>query len=158
MTKSIISSAEVLATAFADGGYLPAETISEADIISATDRWVRPVVGQALLDAVAEGKYGELKSNYLLPAVAYYTRFLVQPRLNSATSGLGLTVANGSAHKAADRSAREELQRALKVSARTALRRLSDYLDEQKEQFAEYDAKKNILHHCCLEGGFVNVW
>lgn len=158
MTKSIISPAEVIATAFADGGYLAPEAISEADIISATDRWVRPVVGQALLDAVAEGKYGELKENYLIPAVAYYTRFLVQPRLNSATSGLGLTVANGSAHKAADRSAREELQRALKVSARAALRRLSDYLDEQKEQFAEYDAKKNILHHCCLEGGFVNVW
>ena len=158
MTKSIISSAEVLATAFADGGYLPAETISEADIISATDRWVRPVVGQALLDAVAEGRYGELKENYLLPAVAYYTRYLVQPRLNSATSGLGLTVASGSSRKAADRSAREELQRALKMSARAALRRLSDYLDEQAEQFAEYDAKKNILHHCCLDGGFVNIW
>ena len=158
MTKSIISSAEVIATAFADGGYLPAETISKADIISATDRWVRPVVGQALLDAVAEGRYGELKENYLLPAVAYYTRYLVQPRLNSATSGLGLTVASGSSRKAADRSAREELQRALKISARAALRRLSDYLDEQAEQFTEYDARKNILHHCCLDGGFVNIW
>lgn len=158
MTKSIISPAEVLATAFADGGYLPAETISEADIISATDRWVRPVVGQALLDAVAEGRHGELKENYLLPAVAYYTRYLVQPRLNSATSGLGLTVASGSSRKAADKSAREELQRALKISARAALRRLSDYLDEQAEQFAEYDARKNILHHCCLDGGFVNIW
>lgn len=158
MTKSIISPTEVINTAFADGGYLPPEAISKADIAAATDRWVRPVVGQALLEAVAEGRYGELKNNYLLPAVAFYTRYLVQPRLNSATSGLGLTVANGSSRKAADKSAREELQRALKISARAALRHLSDYLDEQAEQFAEYDAKKNILHHCCLDGGFVTVW
>lgn len=158
MIKSIITPAEVVATAFADGGYLPPEHISEADIVAATDRWVLPVVGQALLAAVAEGKYSALRDEYLLPAVAFYTRYLVQPRLNAATSGLGLTVVTGTSHKAADKSAREELQRALKISARAALRRLSDYLDEQAEQMAEYEPSKNVLHHCCCEGGFVNVW
>ncbi len=158
MIKSIITPAEVVATAFAEGGYLPSDVISEADIAAATDRWVRPVVGQALLTAVAEGKYSALRDEYLLPAVAFYTRFLVQPRLNATTSGLGLTVVAGASHKAADKSAREELQRALKISARAALRRLSDYLDEEAEKMAEYEPKSNILHHCCCEGGFVNVW
>lgn len=77
--------------AFSDGGYIPAEAIAEIDITMATERWVAPVVGQALLEKVAEGEYAELKSDYIAPAVAFYTRYLVQPRLNAATNQMGLT-------------------------------------------------------------------
>ena len=154
MTKSIITPAEVIATAFSDGEYVAPEAIAEADIIAATERWVVPVAGRALLDKIAEGGYGELKSNYVAPAVALYTRLLVQPRLNAATSQLGLSVPSGT-HKAAEKSLRTELQRALKTRAQMALRRLSDYLDANAKQFAEYTPEKNILKHCSCEGGIV---
>ena len=36
-----------------------------------------------------------------------------------------------------------------------ALRRLSDYLDANVKQFAEYAPEKNILKHCSCEGGIV---
>lgn len=154
MTKSIITPAEVIATAFSDGEYVAPEAIAEADIIAATERWVVPVMGSELLGKIAEGAYAELKSDYVAPAVALYTRLLVQPRLNAATSQLGLSVPAGT-HKAAEKSLRGELQRALKTRAQMALRRLSDYLDDNAKQFAEYTPKKNILKHCSCSGGIV---
>lgn len=156
MTKSIITPTEVVATAFSDGGYVAPEAIAEIDIVAATERWIVPVVGEALLESVAEGKYEELKSQYIAPAVALYTRLLVQPRLNVATNQLGLT-APALSHKAAERTAREELQRALKIRARTALRHLSEYLDKNAAQFAEYTPSKNILKRCSCDGGFVQI-
>ena len=154
MTKSIITPAEVIATAFSDGEYVAPEAIAEADIIAATERWVVPVMGKELLGKIAEGEYAELKSNYVAPAVALHTRLLVQPRLNAATSQLGLSVPSGT-HKAAEKSLRYELLRTLKTRAQMALRRLSDYLDANAKQFAEYTPSKNILKHCCCSGGIV---
>ena len=157
MTKSIITPAEVIALAFSDGGYIPAEAIAEIDITMATERWVAPVVGQALLEKVAEGEYAELKSDYIAPAVAFYTRYLAQPRLNAATNQMGLTTPAGSSHKAAEKAAREELRRSLKARAQTALKRLSEYLDANTQLFAEYNPAKNILKRCSFDGGFVQV-
>lgn len=154
MTKSIITPAEVIAAAFSDGEYVAPEAIAEADIVAATERWVVPVMGKELLGKIAEGEYAELKSDYVAPAVALYTRLLMQPRLNAATSQLGLTAATGN-RKAAEKSLRGELQRALKTRAQMALRRLSDYLDDNAKQFAEYTPSKNILKHCCCSGGIV---
>ena len=59
MIKSIITPAEVIAAAFSDGEYVAPEAIAEADIVAATERWVVPVVGSALLDKVAEGEYAD---------------------------------------------------------------------------------------------------
>ena len=49
MKHSIITSAQVVDIAFSDGGYLSPDAIAEADIASAVERWVKPVVGEALL-------------------------------------------------------------------------------------------------------------
>lgn len=153
----LITPTEVIAQAFGDGEWVAAEAITEADIAAATERWVRPVVGRELLERVAEGSYTELRRSYLLPVVALYTRCLVQPRLNVATSQLGLTVPAGSHHKAADKAARGELRKALHTAAHTALRRLSDYLDQNAELFTEYDPKRNILKRCTRDGGLIQI-
>lgn len=158
MVESIITPAEVISLAFSDGGYLPADAIAEVDIVAATERWVRPVVGQMLLEKILAGDYAELKSDYVAPAVALYTRFLVQPRLNVATNALGLSAPATSSLKAADKVAREELQRALKIRARTALRLLSEHLEQNREQYAEYNPSENILNRCTCDGGFVQIY
>lgn len=156
MTKSIITSTEVLAIAFSDGEYIPAESIAEADIVAATERWVTPVTGRALLEKVAQGEYTELR-DYLATAIAFHTRLLVQPRLSASTSQLGLTIGGGSSRKAADESLRRELMRSLRTRARQALRALSNHLQENKASYKEYNDKENILKKCCCDGGFVQI-
>ena len=153
----LVTSAEVIAIAFTDGQYIEQSVISPCDIEAATERWVTPVVGRALLEAVAQGKYEELKEDYLKPVIALYTRLLVQPRLNAATSQAGLSVITTSSRKAADAEARRELQRSLKARAKFLRQRLEESLDGHKAELAEYDEKQNILKRCRCDGGFVQI-
>ena len=157
MRNNVITPAEVVEVAFSDCGYLSSDVVAEADIAVAVERWITPVVGEPLLEAVAAGRYAELKSDYLLPAIALYTRLVVQPRLNGATGQLGLTVVGASTQRAASDGVRQELQRAIKERASGALKRLSRYLDEHADEIAEYDEKCNILKRCSCDGGFVQI-
>mgnify|MGYP007057708475 CR=1 FL=1 len=154
----LITSAEVIAIAFTDGQYIEQSVISPCDIEAATERWVTPVVGRALLDAVAGGKYGELKEDYLKPVIALYTRLLVQPRLNVQTSQLGLTVPSDTKHRAADEKARAELRHALRERADSMRRRLWEYLEQHSLTIAEYHREDNILNRCSCDGGFVQIF
>ena len=158
MKYNIISPAEVVAYAFSDGDYLAPDSITAMDIDMAIERWVEPVVGEPLLQAVAQGRYGEMRERYLLPAVATATRLMVQPRLNASTSQLGLVTVAGGNRKSADEALRREHTRAVRVLARTALSALSDYLELHASQFREYDASHNILNRCSCDGGFVQIF
>jgi hypothetical protein len=153
----LITAEEVIAIAFTDGQYIDAGVIAQCDIDAAIERWVVPVVGRALLEAVAEGKYEELREHYLKPVIALYTRQQVQPRLNVSTSQAGLSVVTTSSRKAADEAARRELQRSLKARAKFLRQRLEEYLDEHKAELTEYNEKQNILKRCRCDGGFVQI-
>ena len=102
-------------------------------------------MGEELLQAVGKGRYSELSEGYIKPAIALYTRYIVQPRLNAATSQLGLSVPAGSHRKAADEKARKELMQALLKRARAALKRLSQQLERQAAEIPEYRSAENIL-------------
>lgn len=158
MANNIISPPEVVALAFSDGGYVAPEAVGEVDITSAIERWIKPVVGEALLEAVQGGEYAELRDEYLRPAVAAYVRLMLQPRLNVATSQLGLYTPNSSHQKAADEASRRELIRSLRMRASTLLRRLSAYLEQNKESIKEYSSKDNILNRCSYDGGFIQIF
>lgn len=157
MAQNIITPTEVIAIAFSDGEYISAEAITASDIVAATERWIRPIVGQALLDEVAKGRYAELKEEYIIPAMAVCTRLLVQPRLNVQTSQLGLSSPASNHHKAADGKARAELQRALRQRAQSLRERLSDHLEQHAAEYKEYNTKENILNRCRCDGGFVQI-
>lgn len=157
MKYNIITPQEVLSLAFSDGGYITPDVIAEADIAVATDRWITPVVGDALLEAVEAGNYEELRETYIKPAIAFCTRVLIQPRLAAATGQLGLTVVGGTPQRAASDSLRKELLRAIRERARIALKALSRYLDTHACEVAEYDEKCNILKRCSCDGGFVQI-
>lgn len=158
MAQNIITPAEVIAIAFSDGEYVATEVITDLDITTAIEHWIIPITGRALLDAVSEGKYADLKSDYIAPATALCTRLVVQPRLNVQTSQLGLTVPAGSHHKAADKESRKELWRALQHRAQAMRRRLSERLEQQAVEIEEYRSEDNILTRCSCDGGFVQIF
>lgn len=154
----IITPKEVVEIAFTDGEYISSESIAASDIEAAAERWVVPVVGRGVMEAAAAGQYGELKENYLKPAIALYTRCLLQPRLNVSTSMLGLGSPSSTHRKAADKHHSQELMEALRKRARTTLRRLSEYMQEHKAEIVEYDPKCNILNRCSTDGGFIQIF
>ncbi len=155
--NNIITPADTVRLAFTDGEYVSPEAIGEADIEAALRRRIEPVAGRALCEAMREGAYPDFVSEYAAPALALCVRLVVQPRLNAATGQTGLAVPAGTNRKAADTTVRAELMRALRIRAREAVRRMSDYLDAHAASMAEYEPKDNILKRCCCDGGFVQI-
>lgn len=157
MAQKIITSAEVLSAAFTDGGYLSPDVVSDADIEAAVERWIVPVTGRKLLQAVERGSHSEFSTSYLKPCVAAYVRLLIQPRLSAVTSQMGVAAPASSSHKSADEAMRRELMLSLKVRAQALRRRMSEYLDANQNKISEYESADNVLNRCCCDGGFVQI-
>lgn len=158
MAQTIITPRQVLEIAFSDGEWLSEGVITDADIVAAIEHWILPVTGRRLIEAIENGRHEEFLSEYLRPAVAFYTRLLVQPRLNVQTSQLGLSAPSGPTHKAADGKARAALQQTLRQRAHALRKRLSDYLEEHTLTMGEYRSEDNVLNRCSCDGGFVQIF
>jgi hypothetical protein len=155
--QTLITPSQVLSLAFSDAGYISPETISPSDVCASVERWILPVVGGSLLDKVEQGGYPTLMEEYLLPAAAACVRMDIQPRLNVATSQLGLSVVAGSNNKAADVDMRAEQMLSLRQRARALLRRLTDHLEEHSEEYPEYSSAANVMLRVSNDGGFVQI-
>ena len=97
--KSLITPAQVVATAFGDSEYIAPEVIVEADIAAACHHYITPIIGPTLLEALLDGRYPALLDNYVAPALAFAVRCSIQPSLNVRTceQGLSLPAGGGSA-------------------------------------------------------------
>ncbi len=155
MLKTLISRDDVIRLAFASTDYVPPTMLSQSDIAAAEFRYIIPVTGRKLYDKMLEGAYEELLAEYVASALALYTRYMVQPALNVATSAAGLSVAASSSADAADSAARMELQTSLRSRAHALLERLSQFLGDNAADYAEYDPREDVLKYCSTDGGFV---
>ncbi len=157
MAQKIITAVEILSAAFTDGAYLAPESISDADIWAAVERWVVPVTGRKLLQSVERGSYSEFATSYLKPCIAAYVRLLIQPRLSAVTSQLGVAAPASTSHKTADESLRRELMTSLRKRAHALRQRMSEYLNDSPINMPEYVAENNVLNRCSCDGGFVQI-
>lgn len=155
--NNIITPTEAVALAFRTGEYAAPETITEADIAAAAHRYIEPVIGRELAAALAAGRYAELRDGYAAPALALAVRIMLQPEMEVRTGQAGCIVQKTASADPAAAEARAALHRSLRMRLRTALRRLSDRADACAAEYPEYDPRKNILKHCTLDGGFIQI-
>ena len=155
--KTLLTPVQVLRHAFGGGEYLPPETITEADIAAAEERYLRPVLGAALHDRLLEGGHAAFTANYIAPALARFTRLLVQPRLDLRTGRIGTLAPESDNGSAPDKTALHALRRSLRCEANALLRRAAAYLDAHAAEFPTYDPDRNPLNRCTTDGGFVQI-
>ncbi len=155
--NTLISPSQVLSLAFGDGELLPPEAISEADIAAAEQRYILPVVGQALYERLLGGAYPDFTAGYLAAAAALFTRLGIQSRLDIRTGQCGTTAPKSSWFQPADAEARRKLSGSLRTQARTLLRRAADHLEARNDDFPEYDPDDNILNRCSIHGNLVQI-
>ncbi len=156
--NTLITPLQTIALAFNDGEYVAPSTVSDSDIAAAMHRYVEPVIGRRLAEALAEGRYEALKEEYVAPALAMSVRTLIQRSLNVRTGQAGLSIPTGRGSDTALKSASDELQRSLRHRRRALLRRLSDYLAAHAEEFPEYRPEEDAMKKCSIDGGFVQVY
>ena len=154
--KPLITPEQVISIAFCEAGYLDPTTISEVDILAATNRYLLPIVGQQLLDALLEQRYVDLLDNYVAPALAFAVRHTVQPTLNLRTAEGGLTAARTESSTTPAQSAVDSYSGSIKSRMRELLVRLSDHLNSGC--YTEYNPKYNILNRCSIDGGLVQIF
>ena len=156
--KTIITPAEAVRTAWGGGEYISPEALSEADVAAAERRYIEPVIGRALAEALAAGRYEELRNDYVLPAAAMYVRVMVQPAMDVRTGQAGSVVQSGTWCDPADNSARTSALRSLRRRADGLLQRLSDKVDADAASYPEYDPRQNVLKRCSTDGGVVQIF
>lgn len=129
------------------------DVITELDIAEAESRYIRPILGEALAEAIASGGYEELRANYVAPALAAWCRYVVEPLLVSRCRELH--------HDDVSSAENEHLRGvvcSLRRKASTLSRRLSDHLNTHGDEYAEYNPKANSLNHCSIYGDIIQVY
>ena len=156
--KTLITPQQVHRHAFAGGEPLAPDAVSVADIAAAEAAYLRPVVGEAMHDALLEGRYPNLVADYLLTALALLTRFVVQPRLDLHTTRIGTLAPKADNGSSPDAVSLDRLRKNLRHEAMQLLRRASEHLDAEAARYPEYDPHANIFHRCTTDGGFVQIF
>ena len=154
---NLTSPQEVIDHAFAHGEYVEPSAITPADAAAAEQRYILPVTGRELYECLAQGEYPSLREEYVVPAAAFFTRYMLQPLMDINTGRFGSTVPHSSSYAAADRQRAVDARAALREKARTLLKALSDHLDQNKADYPQYKPEENILHRCSTDGGLVQI-
>ncbi|MFI3318938.1 MAG: hypothetical protein SNH88_07105 [Rikenellaceae bacterium] len=126
--EQIITPEEVVSLALKAEGYFPCEEINQNDILIAQQRYLRPIIGQPMIEAIARGEHSDLCQKYILPPLAELVRHVVFKRLGRESS---LT------------------------RARALLAALSQELDTNAASYKEYNPRENILKRCQIHGAHI---
>lgn len=157
MFRYLATPDEVVATAFAQNELTEPSAVSPADILLTEERYIVPVTGRQLYEKMLDGGYRTLRDDYVVPAVAYFTRLKMQPLFDINTGRFGSTVPHSDTYAAASREMVLDARRALRDKARSLLRALSDHLNAHAADYPQYRPEKNVLNRCTTDGGIVQV-
>ncbi len=129
---TLITPSEVRDIAYAGEEYTPLELITSASITVAEQRYLIPVIGTELYTALSEGEYSTLLEDYVAPALALYTREVINaPAAPSSPFGMR--------------------------RARAMMLHLSDLLEDSPSDYPEYKSEDNILNRCRIYGGNIQI-
>jgi hypothetical protein len=162
--KTLITPARVASLAFRAPDFISEEAVSEATIVAAEERFIRPVLGAALCDALADGAWPELLEDYVAPALALYVKALMLPTLAVQVGVAGVAEVNSrNLARAGEAKLRAAVKR-LQGDALALMRRAVEHIEgagggsgagsgSGSGAYPEYDPAQNVLHRCSIEGG-----
>jgi hypothetical protein len=155
--KNLITNEQVISLSFGDGEYISPEVVLDSDIASASFRYIIPVVGAELYEAMLNGSHRSLLEDFVAPALAMAVRTMIQPALNLRTGQLGLQISSSLRADSSTKSAMQTLQKSLRLRRQTLLKRLSDHLKNHASEYPAYDPDNDALQNCSIDGGFVQI-
>lgn len=151
----LITPAQVAAAAFRAPDFISENAVPEATILAAQQKFVRPVIGPALFDALCMGKYPELLADHLFSPLALYVKMLMLPSLAVQAGTAGVVEANPKNFaKAGDAKLRGAIRR-LRADASALMRRAVGHIEAAPGKYPEYDPDENIMNRCSTAGGVV---
>lgn len=153
--QNVITNEEVIELAFGDGEYVSPCVVRDADIDAAAFRYIIPIVGKELYAQMLEGSHAALRSEFVAPALAMAVRTMIQPALDVRTGQTGLSFSSSMRADSSTKAAIEALHKSLRLRRQSLLKRLSSYLREHASEYPSYDAARDIMQKCTINGGYV---
>lgn len=154
MTHLLITPQEVIDLAFAANDMITPGSIKQTKIDAAQEKFIRPVLGK-LYDALLAGKYPDLLTDYIRPALAYYVRYSVIPDLAVKLNDKGAQLyASEYASTATDKQ-RVEMRQQAKDDANALLDKAVRHIVEKRNDFPEYERRDNIRSKVITNGGII---
>lgn len=150
---TLITTEDVISLAFSSVENYRADIINKADIVAAEQRFLLPIIGAALYERLLRGDYALLRTEYVAPQVAAWTRYIVEPLMPTRCFECHNEEVDN-----AEIVARNMALRNLRSVAHTLSCRLSDHLDAAPAEYPEYNPENNILKRCSIDGGIVQVY
>ncbi len=124
--KLLITPAQVAELAYRSPDFINPDSVSEATIVAAQQKFIRPVFGP-LYEKLCDGLYPEFVAEYVVPALALYVKITMQ------TSS----------------------KRNLRTEAKALILRAIQHVEANPAAYPEYDPRENILNRCSIDGGIV---
>jgi hypothetical protein len=149
----LISAAQVVALAFKAPDFIREEAISEATILAAEQKFIRPVLGDPLCDALMAGKYPALLTDHVGPALALYTKLMMMPTLAVQTGTAGVVELNSRNLARATEAKTNAAIRRLRGDAGVLIVRAVKHIEANSKKYPEYDPAGNVMHRVSIAGG-----
>ncbi len=150
----LITPAEVCSLAFASSPGVRPDAITEPTILSAQEKFIRPVLGP-LYESVENGRAAQLLNDYIKPALAYYVKLLILPSIAVSAGSLGLIQQKGGNFTPATAENIAPLRRRTRSEATALIRRAVNHIEASPTLYPEYDPAQNILNRISINSQIV---
>ncbi len=146
-----MSAEEVVELAMGGGENFRSGAVTEAVILSAQQKFIRPVLG-ALYGVLLRGGHEELLEGYLKTPLAYYVKYLLLPSVAAQVGMAGVVCASGDGVAPVDDTALKRLMRRVKSDADALMDAAVEHIESHREEYPEYDPRENIRNRVRIQG------
>lgn len=149
----LITPAEVVAMAFSREELVNKDIVTTLDILEAEECHIKPILGEALYEALLAQRYASLLNDYVVPALVAWCRYVIQPHIDSRCHVCHVSQSRTAAENDHDREMRPLLRRKALILSRRLSRHLNDHCDD----YPEYNPLNNPLNRCSIYGDIIQV-
>jgi hypothetical protein len=154
--ETLITPAQVARMAFTGPDFIADDAVGAATILAAEQKFVRPVLGEALHAALLGGAYPDFLTDYVQPALALYVKALMLPSLAVQVGAAGVVEVNPKNLARAGEGKLGAAVRRLRRDALALMRRAVEHLEAAPPGACpEYHPGANVLNRCSTDGGVV---
>ncbi len=151
---TLITSAEALALAFEAPGTVDESFVSEAVIISAERKFLRPVLGGVYEEMLAGG-HADLLDKYVKLPLALYVKWMALPQMSARGGNMGVVQLRTGNFSPAGDATLSAIRKRIKSDARALMLRAVEHVESSPALYPGYDPEQNILKRNSIAGGII---
>ena len=139
--EHLITSDEVITYVFIGEEKIKAAHIKSTAIDVAEKRFIIPLIGQDLFDAVKGGSYADLLA-MIKPCLAYFVRYVVLPDISISVNNMGIMHNSTDYASSVTNEDKRVLRQTALDNAQSLLDSIVHYLNDNYEDYPEFTRKR----------------